>query len=108
MATSFDRNQVVIHYDNYRAEALKLRREYVGTLMAASSMGKLGMSAAAFGLAAAVFWATVLSSPPVTEATTVRGITSAEIERSAPKDAPVQDARVIACTYVLTDGHSCN
>ena len=114
MAAIHDRDQVVIHFDRYRARALSLRQEYVGGLfakgrvMAASSRSKLGMFAVAFALATAVFWATMLTSPPVTEATTIRGIMSAEIERSAPKNVPIQDANVIACTYVLTEGHRCN
>ena len=114
MAVIHDRDRVIIDYDRYRTRAQCLRREYTrelftkGRAVAASSTGRLGVFAAAFGLATAVFWATMLTSPPVTEATTVRGITSAEIERAAPKDAPIQDARAIACTYVLTDGHDCH
>ena len=109
-----DRDKVVIHFDRYRARALGLRQEYVGELfakgrvMTASSRGKLGMFAAAFALATAAFWATMLTSPPTTEATPISGIMSAEIERSAPKNVPIQDASVIACTYVLTEGHRCN
>ena len=76
--------------------------------MAASSKGKLAMFAAAFGLATAAFWTTMLTSPPVTEATPVNGIMGAEIERTAPKDAPIQDPGVIACMYVLNEGHNCN
>ena len=114
MAAIHDRDQVVIHFDRYRASAHRLRQEYIGGLfakgrgIASSSRGRLGMFAAAFGLATAAFWATMLTSPPVTEATTISGITSAEIERSAPKDVPIQEASVIACTYVLTDEHHCN
>jgi len=114
MVTIHDRDEVFTHLDRHRARALNLRQEYVrdlfakGRVMAASSTGKLGMFVAAFGLATAVFWATMLTSPPVTEATTTSGIMSAEIERSAPKNVPIQDAGVIACTYVLTDGHNCH
>jgi hypothetical protein len=28
--------------------------------------------------------------------------------QAAPANAPVQSARVIACTYILTDGHRCD
>ena len=114
MTVLHDRDGIVSCYDRHRAEALRLRHEYVasllasGRVMALSPRGKLGMFAAAFGLATAAFWATMLTSPPVTEATPVNGIMGAEIERTAPKDAPIQDPGVIACMYVLTEGHDCN
>ena len=101
-------------YERYRARAMDLRQEHArqvfakARVMAASSRGKLTMFATAFGLATAAFWATMLTSPPTTEATPTRGIMSAEIDRNAPKDAAIQDAGVIACTYVLTEGHRCN
>ena len=114
MTTIYDRDKVFTHLDRHRARALGLRQEYVGELfakgrgIASSSRGRLGMFAAAFALATAAFWATMLTSPPVTEATTISGITSAEIERSAPRNVPIREAGVIACTYVLTDEHHCN
>ena len=76
MAAIHDRDQVVTHFDRYRASALRLRQEYVGGLFAAaSSRGKLSMFAAAFALATAAFWVTMLTSPPVTEATPVEATT---------------------------------
>ena len=106
MTVVHDRDRMLVEYDRYRARVRDLRQQY--GVIAASSRGKLTMFAAAFGLATAAIWATMLTSPPVTEATTISGIMSAEIERSAPKNVPIQDAGVIACTYVLTDGHHCN
>ncbi len=114
MTVSHDRDAIVSCYDRHRAEALRLRHEYIGSLwargraMAVSRSGKLGMFAAAFGLATAAFWATMLTSPPTTKATTLGGTAATEAERDAPKDAPIQDPSVIACMYVLTDGHDCN
>ena len=70
--------------------------------------GLLGMSVAAFALAAAAFWATMLTDPPKTEAGITDKFDINNTLQSAAKDASVQDASVIACTYVLTEGHRCN
>ncbi len=71
-------------------------------------MYKLGLSISVVMLAAAAFWATILTAPRTTEAARPATMDLVEILRTAPKDAPIQDASVIACTYVLTEGHRCN
>ncbi len=68
----------------------------------------LGMSVAAFALAVAAFWATMLTDPPKTEAGITDKFDINDTLQTAAKDAPIQDAGVIACTYVLTEGHRCN
>lgn len=67
-----------------------------------------GMFVAAFALATAAFWTTMLTSPPRTEASITDKFDIDDALRAAPRDAPIQDAGVIACTYVLTEGHRCN
>ncbi len=67
----------------------------------------LGLSVAAFALAAAAFWATLVTNPPKTEAETAAFDIDVAL-KAAPKNAPLQDAGAIACTYVLTDGHRCD
>ena len=68
----------------------------------------LGMSVAAFALATAAFWATMLTDPPKTEAGITDKFEINDTLRTAPRDVAIQDASVIACTYVLTEGHRCN
>ena len=71
-------------------------------------MYKLSVFAAAFVLATAAFWATMLTDPPKTEAGITDRFDINDTLGNAPKDAAVQDASVIACTYVLTEGHRCH
>ena len=71
-------------------------------------MFKLGFSLSAVMLAAAAFWATMVTTPPKTEAGITDKFDINETLRTASRDVPVQDASVIACTYVLTEGHRCN
>ena len=68
----------------------------------------LGLSVAAFVLATTAFWATMLTDTPKTEAGMADKFDINETLKTAPKNAPIQDAGVIACTYVLTEGHRCN
>ena len=68
----------------------------------------LGMSVAAFALATAAFWATMLTDPPKTEAGVTDKFDINDTLRNAPKNVVTQEAGVIACTYVLTDEHRCN
>lgn len=67
----------------------------------------LTLSAAALALAGAAFWATLVADPPKTEAETAAFDIGVAL-KAAPKDAPIQSASVVACTYVLTDGHRCD
>ena len=68
----------------------------------------LGLSVAAFAIATAAFWATMLTDPPKTEAGLAEKFNINDTLRTAPKNAPIQDGSVIACTYVLTEGQNCN
>ncbi len=68
----------------------------------------LGMSVAAFALATAAFWATMLTDPPKSEADTIVRFDVNKALQDAPKDAPIQNANVVACTYVLADFQHCN
>jgi hypothetical protein len=68
----------------------------------------LGLFVAAFAVAAVAFWAAMLTDPPKTEAQTRSAFDVSETLKTAAKDAPTQDAGVIACTYVLRDGHRCD
>ena len=68
----------------------------------------LGLFVAAFALAAVAFWATMLTDPSKTEAETRAAFDVSEALKTASKNAPTQDASVVACTYVLTDGHRCD
>ena len=68
----------------------------------------LGLSVAAFAIATAAFWATMLTDPPKTEAGVTDKFDINNTLQSAPKNVLIQDASVIACTYVLTDEHRCN
>ena len=68
----------------------------------------LGFSGAAFVLATATFWATLVTDPPKTEAESMIPFDINETLRTASEDAPIQDGSVIACTFILTDGHRCN
>ena len=68
----------------------------------------LGLSGAAFVLAIATFWATLVTNPPKTEAETMIPFDVHAVLKTAPKDAPIQEAGVIACTFILADGHRCN
>ena len=67
----------------------------------------LGLSVAALALAAAAFWAMSVTGPHTTEAETMARFDVNEALTSAPEHAPIQEAGVIACTYVLTDGYRC-
>lgn len=67
-----------------------------------------GLSTAALALAAVAFWTMLVSDPPNTEAETLVKYDVAEALKTTSKDAPVQDASVIACTYVFRDGHRCD
>ena len=49
---------------------------------------RLTLFAAAFGLATAAFWGTILTTPPVTEAAS-KGFSALELQRNAPLDLPV-------------------
>lgn len=68
----------------------------------------IGLSVAASALAAVAFWATLITDPPKTEAETMVRYDVAEALKAASRDAPVQGAGVIACTYVMTDRHRCD
>jgi hypothetical protein len=68
----------------------------------------LGLLVGALILATAAFWATLVTDPPKTEAETIGKYDVGEALKTASSGAPLQDAGVIACTYVLTDGHRCN
>lgn len=63
--------------------------------------------AAACALAAAAFWTALVAEPPKTEAETLAKFDIGETLRTAWRDASIQDAGVVGCTYVLTDGHRC-
>ena len=71
-------------------------------------MYKLGLSMSAVMLGVATFWATMVTSPPKTEADITDKFDINDTLRTASKDVPVQDASMIACTYVLTEEHRCN
>ena len=71
-------------------------------------MFKLGFSLSVVMLAAAAFWATMATTSPKTEASITDKFDINETLRTSSRDVPVQDASVIACTYVLTEGHRCN
>lgn len=68
----------------------------------------IGLSVVASALAAVAFWATLITDPLKTEAETMVKYDVAEALKAAPGDAPVQDAGVIACTYILTGRHRCD
>ncbi len=57
------------------------------------------------------FWSTTLIDVPAATASTASVATTFDINaalRAAPADAPIQEASVIGCTFVLTDGHRCD
>jgi hypothetical protein len=68
----------------------------------------VGLLGGALALAAAVFWGTMLTESPKSEAETMIKFDSHEALATASKDAPTQDASAVACAYVLTDGYRCN
>ena len=68
----------------------------------------VGLSGTALVLATAAFWATLVTDPPKTEAETMIPFDVNVALKTAPKDAPIQEAGMIACTFILTDGHRCN
>jgi hypothetical protein len=68
----------------------------------------LGLLIAAFILVTAAFWARMLIDPPKTEAKAMIPFDVNEVLKTAPQQASIQDGGVIACTYVLTDGHRCD
>ncbi len=53
-------------------------------------------------------WPVALTDTPAAEASVTTTFDINAALRAAPSDAPVQNAGVIGCTYVLTDGHRCD
>ena len=54
------------------------------------------------------FWTTTLTDMPAATASVATTFDINAALRAAPADAPAQNASVIGCTYVLTDGHRCD
>jgi membrane protein implicated in regulation of membrane protease activity len=54
------------------------------------------------------FWSMTLTGVPAATASVATTFDINAALRAAPADAPVQNAGVIGCTYVLTDGHRCD
>ena len=86
-----------IDFDGYRNEAMRLRAEYVsGRLADRKSPGimsrRVSLALTAFALATAAFWATMLTSPPTTEASGTVSYGVQELMRNAPLDLPSLDA----------------
>ena len=76
-----------------------------GSLLAAWSVSQSIIRGASPVVA---FWTTTLTDAPTTKAGVATTFDINAALRAAPADAPTQDASVIGCTFVLTDGHRCN
>ena len=76
-----------------------------GSLLVAWSMSQSIIRGASPILA---FWSTTLTDVPAARASVATTFDINAALAGASANAPVQHASVIGCTYVLTDGHSCN
>ena len=54
------------------------------------------------------YWTTMLVEAPIARASVTTTFDINATLHAAPKDAPIQNASVIAYTFVLTDGHRCD
>ena len=77
-----------------------------GSLIVAWPMSQSGVSGATSAVLA--YWTTMLTAAPTATASVATTFDVHAALQAAPKDAPVQNASVISCTYVLTDGHRCD
>ena len=77
-----------------------------GSLIVALPMSQSGISRATSAVLA--YWTTMLTAAPTATASVATTFDVHAALQAAPKDAPVQASSVIACTYVLTEGHRCD
>jgi hypothetical protein len=96
-ARSFD----AIDFNSFRQKALDERRAYIGKVLsgAAPSLSpqikrRFSVFAAALVVATGAFWATMLTSPPVTEAA-APGFSILELHQKAPLSLPMTEADAI-------------
>lgn len=95
------RSYGAIDFSSFRQKALQERRAYIGDVLssAAPSLSpqvkrRASVFAAALAVATGAFWATMLTSPPRTEAS-VKHPSVMELQQAAPLDLPLTAADAI-------------
>ena len=95
------RSYGAIDFSSFRQKALQERRSYIGGVLsgAAPSLSpqvkrRVSVFATALVVATGAFWATILTSPPRTEAS-VKHLSVMELHQAAPLDLPSLTADAI-------------
>ena len=95
------RSDGLYNYELHRQRAVRERGTYLRDTLSSSlpsvsprTKRRLSLFAAAFAVATGAFWATMLTSPPVTEAANP-GFSLLELHRNAPLSLPLMEADAI-------------